>query len=90
MPGAQDAVIGAARPAWRQPGWVPNDAVLLDSPFSELCRVGVIERRRTPAAHFVDRALSRSTSTRARIRDGGAARLTADILRIMSEQWTAW
>ena len=83
---AQDAVIGAARPAWRQPGWVSNDAVLLDSPFSELCRVGVIKRRHTPAAHFVDRALSRSTSTRARIGDEGAARLTADILRIMGER----
>ena len=83
---AQDAVIGTSRPAWRQPGWIPNDAVLLDSPFSDLCRVGVIERRRTPAAHFVDRALSRSTSTRARIGEAGAARLTADILRIMGER----
>ena len=83
---AQDAVIGPAKPAWRQPGWTPNEAVLLDSPFNDLCRVGVIERRRTPPEHFVHRALSRSTSTRARIGDAGAARLTADILRIMRDR----
>ena len=35
-----------------------HEAVLLDSPFSHLERIAVAERRRTPLAHVVDRALS--------------------------------
>jgi len=35
-----------------------QEAVLLDSPFSHLERVSVLERRRTSVEHFIDRALS--------------------------------
>lgn len=42
----------------RGPSWIPHEAILLDSPFSRLERVGVIERRRTPIPRFSDRALS--------------------------------
>jgi hypothetical protein len=34
-------------------------AILLDSPFRDLDRIGVIERRQTPLEAFVDRALSK-------------------------------
>jgi SAM-dependent methyltransferase len=54
--------------AWRRgPGWVANDAVLLDSPFCRLERFGVIERRSTPVAAIVNRTLSMSSSSRDRI-----------------------
>ncbi|MEJ1976229.1 MAG: hypothetical protein WDN49_09115 [Acetobacteraceae bacterium] len=73
---ALDTALGeGTRSAWRGPGWVRHEAVLLDSPFAALERIGVIERRRTPAASLVDRALSMSRTTRARL---GAA---ADALR---------
>jgi SAM-dependent methyltransferase len=58
---------GEERAAWRQPDWPSHTALLLDSPFSILERIGVIERRRIPAARIVDRALSMSSASRARI-----------------------
>jgi SAM-dependent methyltransferase len=69
---ALDNALGeSGRSAWRGPGWVRHEAVLLDSPFPAMERVGVIERRRTPAASLIDRALSMSRTTRARL--GAAA-----------------
>lgn len=41
-----------------------HEAVLLDSPFRRLERIGVIERRRTPLAHIEDRMLSLSSVSR--------------------------
>jgi SAM-dependent methyltransferase len=58
---------------WREPGWVTHDQVLLNSAFSDLHQVSVMERRRVPATSLVDRALSMSTSTRERLGDGVAA-----------------
>jgi SAM-dependent methyltransferase len=40
-----------------------HEAVLLESPFDQLIRIGVIERRTVPIARLVDRALSMSTSS---------------------------
>ncbi|MGA7810762.1 MAG: class I SAM-dependent methyltransferase, partial [Bradyrhizobium sp.] len=40
-----------------------HEASLLDSPFNQLERVGVIERRVVPIERLVDRALSMSTSS---------------------------
>jgi SAM-dependent methyltransferase len=54
----------AGRAARRSPEWVRHEAVLLDSPFPALERVGVIERRQTPLDRFVDRALSLSSVSR--------------------------
>ena len=51
------ATGSAERQVWRQPGWVRNEGVLLDSAFCDLHRVGVLERRRTQGATLVDRAL---------------------------------
>ena len=67
------------RPAWRQPGWVRHESLLLQSPWSALRRLGAIERHRTPAGHFVSRALSMSNTTRARLGEDGVARLTREI-----------
>lgn len=78
-----DALPGGARSAWRQPGWVKHEAVLLDSPLCDLHRVGVVDRRQTPATALVDRALSMSSTSRARLGDGGAARLRADLQRLI-------
>ncbi len=58
-----------ARAARRAPEWPVHEAVLLDSPFPHLERVGVIERRRTPPERFVDRALSLSSVSRDLIGD---------------------
>lgn len=51
----------------RSPDWIRHEAVLLDSPFSQLETVGVIERRHTPVESLVERALSMSSTSRGRI-----------------------
>ncbi len=77
---AVDAATGGGqRAAWRQPGWAPHEAVLLDSPFRDLRRLSVLERRRTPGGALVDRALSMSGTTRARLGEAGVAALGAAI-----------
>ena len=60
---------GSARRRHEEPDWVPHEGVLLDSPFSRLEFISLIERRRTPVAALVDRALSMSSTSRARIGD---------------------
>lgn len=64
--------------AWRGPDWVRHEAVLLDSPFSLLDELTVIERRTIPADSLIDRALSRSVSSPARLGDAAEA-LAAEI-----------
>jgi len=51
----------AERTARRAPDWPRHEAVLLDSPFHDLERISIIERRHTPLKRFVDRALSLSS-----------------------------
>ena len=81
-----DSMLGSGkRQAWRQPGWVRHEAVLLDTPFSDVLRLGVIERRRTPCGHFVHRALSMSSTTRARLGEEGAARLSTEVERMVAD-----
>lgn len=63
----REAHIGAERAHWREPGWPRDEAVLLQSPFCRMERIGVIERRQIPAERLTDRALSMSSSSRARI-----------------------
>jgi len=50
--GKDDGATGRLR------GEASHEAVLLASPFSHLERIAVLERRRTPLDHFIDRALS--------------------------------
>jgi len=66
------------RRARRSPDWVPHEAILLDSPFCELERASVIERRLTPLDGFVSRALSYSISSPGRI-GGRADELTSAV-----------
>jgi SAM-dependent methyltransferase len=53
----------ASRDACIPPDRLRHEAVLLDSSFNRLVRVGVIERREVPVERLVDRALSMSTSS---------------------------
>ncbi len=66
----------------RGAGWVPHEAVLLDSAFCRLDSVAAIERRRIPVVALVDRALSRSSSTPARLGDRVAA-LSEEVVRML-------
>jgi SAM-dependent methyltransferase len=61
------AASDATRVDRHSPDWLPHEAVLLDSPFAQLERISVIERRRTPLAHLIDRALSLSSTSEARL-----------------------
>lgn len=45
---------------WRGPNWVEHEEILLDSAFSHLSRIAVVERNELPAATLVDRAFSMS------------------------------
>jgi SAM-dependent methyltransferase len=45
------------------PDRLRHEAILLESPFNQLERIGVIERRLVPIERLVDRALSMSTSS---------------------------
>ena len=51
----------------RGPGWVSHTALLLNSAFSEVEEISVIERRPLAAAVLLDRALSMSSTSRARL-----------------------
>jgi SAM-dependent methyltransferase len=55
------------RTSRRAPGWLLHEAVLLDSSFCHLERIGIIERRTTPLERFVDRALSISSASHGQI-----------------------
>jgi SAM-dependent methyltransferase len=63
--------------------WVRHEGILLDSPFARLERIGVIERRRVPVDRLVDRALSQSSTSRARLGDA-ADRLVGEIVALMA------
>ncbi|HEX4447252.1 MAG TPA: class I SAM-dependent methyltransferase [Polyangiaceae bacterium] len=60
-----------------------QEAVLLRSAFDHLERVAVFEKRRTPIARFVDRALSFSTAWRG-VAGSPEAALPAEIRRVMA------
>ena len=75
-----DAAVGTGgRAAWKQPGWVRHEALLLDSSFSALQRIGIIERFQTSAERLIDRALSMSSTSRARLGDEGVRRLREEV-----------
>ncbi len=56
-----------ARRLRKSADWPSHEAVLLDSPFARIEAVAVLERRLTPIERFVDRALSLSSTSAARI-----------------------
>ena len=57
----------SARRQRKAADWPAHEAVLLASPFSQLERIGVIERRRTPVGNIEDRLLSLSSVSRDKI-----------------------
>lgn len=57
----------AARRQRKSPDWLRHEAVLLDSPFSRIETIAVLERRMTPVERFIDRALSMSSTSAAKI-----------------------
>ena len=57
----------SARRQRKASDWPQHEAVLLDSPFSRLERIGVIEPRHTPITHIEDRMLSLSSVSRDKI-----------------------
>jgi SAM-dependent methyltransferase len=64
----------------KSPDWAKNEAVLLESSFNRLERVAAIARHETPVETLVDRALSTSSMTRAKLAgqaDELAAKLSA-------------
>ena len=62
----------------KSPDWLRHEAVLLESPFSRIETIAVLERRLTPVERFVDRALSMSSTSAARIGEKTAA-LAAEV-----------
>lgn len=51
------------------PEWVRHEAMLLGSAFSQLERIGVVERLQVTVEQLIDRALSLSSTSRARLGD---------------------
>jgi SAM-dependent methyltransferase len=82
---ALDGVVGGGnRAAWRGPGWVKHEGVLLDSPFPALERIGILERRRTPVAQMLERAQSMSSTSRDRLGEAGIARLLEAVQAVLA------
>ena len=61
------AVDDQARRERKSPGWLRHEAILLDSPFSHVEFIAVLERRRRPLERFIDRALSLSSTSATKI-----------------------
>jgi SAM-dependent methyltransferase len=74
----------SVRARHRSPDWVRHEAILLDSAFGRLERLSVIERRQTPVDRLVDRALSQSSTSRARL-GPKTDQLVAEIGHLMAE-----
>jgi SAM-dependent methyltransferase len=70
------------------PDRLRHEAILLESPFNQLERIGVIERRLVPIERLVDRALSMSTSSPEQL-GSLSDRLAQELLEQMTEFATA-
>jgi SAM-dependent methyltransferase len=61
------AVDDEARRQRKAPGWLRHEAILLNSSFSRIEFIAVLERRQRPVERFIDRALSLSSTSSAKI-----------------------
>ncbi len=68
----------------RRATWVRHEAMLLDSGFSELERISVIERRQVAAEALIERALSMSSTSRARLGERADA-MVAEMRALLAE-----
>jgi len=64
---------------WRGPDWIEHEDVLLDSAFSSLSRIAVIDRVEIEAETLVDRAFSMSRSAPNVLGPEKSAALAADL-----------
>jgi ubiquinone/menaquinone biosynthesis C-methylase UbiE len=67
----------------RSGAWVGHEAILLDSAFSMLDEIAVIERRQVSVAQLMQRALSRSSTAPERL-GAAAPRLAAEIEALLT------
>jgi SAM-dependent methyltransferase len=67
----------------RSPEWLRHEGILLASPFRELERISIIEKRHTPVERFMDRALSLSITSRERL-GGKADNLVNEMRELMA------
>ncbi|HME21082.1 MAG TPA: class I SAM-dependent methyltransferase [Acetobacteraceae bacterium] len=81
---AEDDVTHVKR---RSGAWVGHEAILLDSAFSMLDEIAVIERRQVSVAQLMQRALSRSSTAPERL-GAAAPRLAAEIEALLSPMAT--
>jgi SAM-dependent methyltransferase len=77
------SVNDEARRRRKSPDWLPHEAILLESPFSRIETICVLERRRTPVERLIDRALSLSSSSAAKI-GARAADLSAELRTLLT------
>jgi len=68
----------------RSPDWLKNEAILLASPFHQMERISIIERRFTAVERFMDRALSLSITSRERL-GAKADDLASEIRELMAK-----
>jgi SAM-dependent methyltransferase len=66
------------------PEWLKNEAILLASPFHQMERISIVERRFTAVEHFMDRALSLSITSRERL-GAKADDLLSEIRELMTK-----
>src|SRR4029077_13682120 len=69
----------------KSPTWVRHEAFLLASPFRQLERISVIERRRVSVETLVDRIRSMSITSRDRL--GDRAEALADEIRVAMNRY---
>ena len=68
----------------RSPDWLKNEAILLASPFHQLERISIIERRFTAVERFTDRALSLSITSPERL-GAKADELSSEVRELMAK-----
>jgi SAM-dependent methyltransferase len=70
---------------WRSPDWVHHEAFLVDSAFTRIDGLSVVERVTFPAGQLVDRALSMSRTAPDALGPAKAAALAVDLQTLASE-----
>jgi len=68
----------------RRATWIRHEAILLDSAFCELERISVIDRRRVATETLIERALSMSSTSRARLGERADA-MVAEMRPLLAE-----
>ena len=67
------------------PNWIRHEAVLLDSPFAQLERFNVIERRALDVEMIVQRTLSMGSTSPGHLGEKGTAAIAADIRAALAD-----